>query len=178
MQAPDGVHFRPLAPGDSVELLTALLHEAYAPLGAIGLNYTAVDQTVETTRERIAGNECHVAELAGAIVGTATLHTDSRDRPECACRPGTAYLSQFAVSPALQRGGLGSALLAHIEARAMALGFTALALDTAIPATHLVAFYARRGYETIGETRFPRKSYTSVVMAKVLGQRGLTPLSR
>ncbi len=173
MQAPDGVLFRLLAPGDSVELVTALLHEAYAPLGARGLNYTAVDQSVETTRERIAGHECHVAERAGSIVGTATLHTDSRDRPECACRPGMAYLSQFAVSPALQRSGLGSALLAHVEARARALGFTSLALDTAIPATHLVAFYSRRGYATIGETRFPRKTYRSVVMAKPLRDNGV-----
>jgi len=44
---------RLLAAGDSLALLTDLLHRAYAPLGARSLNYTAVDQTVETTAHRV-----------------------------------------------------------------------------------------------------------------------------
>lgn len=40
-----GPVIRPIEPGDSLEELTRLLHRAYAPLGKLGLNYTAVDQS-------------------------------------------------------------------------------------------------------------------------------------
>lgn len=45
---------RPYDDADAEEL-TGLLHRAYAELGAQGLNFTAVDQDVEVTRERAAG---------------------------------------------------------------------------------------------------------------------------
>jgi len=166
------VSLRLLAPTDSLVELTDLLHRAYLGLGAMGLNYTAVDQPVETTRRRIAGNECYVAERQGRIVGTVVLQTNQRRRPACARRPDVAYFSQFAVEPDLQRAGIGTRLLAHVEARAARLGFRALALDTAIPATHLVEYYAARGYRRVGEETFPGKTYRSVVMAKVLGTHG------
>ena len=38
---------------DSIEELTALLHRAYAKLGKLGLNYTAVDQSPEVTQRRM-----------------------------------------------------------------------------------------------------------------------------
>jgi len=164
----DGILLRPLAPTDSLGDLTALLHRAYERLGTMGLNYTAVDQTTETTRQRLEGNECYVAERRGRIVGTVLFHANQRDRPACACRPDIAYVSQFAVEPGLQGQGIGARLLAHVEARALGLGFKVLALDTAMPAAHLIAYYARKGYRTIGEDRFPGKVYGSVVMAKPL----------
>ena len=51
----DTISIRPIEPGDDVAALTDMLHRAYAVLGAMGLNYTAVDQTCEVTRERLAG---------------------------------------------------------------------------------------------------------------------------
>jgi hypothetical protein len=67
----DGIAIRPLDPHDSIEGLTALLHRAYAPLGAMGLNYTAVDQTPSDTRSRIGKGICFVAvDGGGRLVGT------------------------------------------------------------------------------------------------------------
>jgi hypothetical protein len=43
---------RTFAPNDSLIELTQLLHRAYANLGALGLNYTAVDQTPEDTAKQ------------------------------------------------------------------------------------------------------------------------------
>ena len=40
---------------DSIAELTLLLHRAYARLGDMGLNYTAVDQAPEVTAKRIRG---------------------------------------------------------------------------------------------------------------------------
>ena len=61
---------RTLQPSDSLHELTALLHRAYARLGAMGLNYTAVDQSPEITAKRIAGGQCFVAEIEGKLAGT------------------------------------------------------------------------------------------------------------
>jgi len=170
----EDVLLRLLSPADSLAEITALLHRAYGGLGAMGLNYTAVDQTPEVTRQRIDGNECYVAEIRGRIVGTVTFHKDQRDRPACACRKDIAFFSQFGVEPELQGAGIGTMLLQCIEARAAALGFKALALDTAIPATHLVRYYEGKGYGKIGEDQFPGKTYRSVVLAKPLEGGGDT----
>jgi len=162
---------RRLEATDDLEALTALLHRAYRVLGDAGLNYTAVDQDVETTRSRMRGADSHVAVVDRRVVGTVLLHGDDPHRPACAREPDMAYVSQFAVEPALQSRGIGSALLDHVERAARQRGFRSLALDTAEPAAHLVRFYSRRGYAVIGHVRFPGKTYRSVVMARSLADR-------
>ena len=51
---------RELAATDSIVDMTTLLHAAYTRLGGIGFNYTAVDQTEDVTRSRIARGHCLV----------------------------------------------------------------------------------------------------------------------
>ena len=46
--------------------------------------------------------------------------------------------------------------------------FEAIQLDTAKPAAHLVAWYLRRGYEIVGETKWEGKTYESWVFEKKL----------
>ena len=163
------MEIRLLEPGDSLEELTALLHRAYEALGAMGLNYTAVDQPVERTRKRTSDGLCYVAVEGGRIVGTATfgLAEEMADPPEYA-RPGMACFQQFAVEPALQGTGLGSRLLRLAEERARELGATEIALDTAEGATHLVRYYEARGYALAGHVQFRGKTYRSVVLSKRL----------
>lgn len=162
---------RALEPSDSLEDLTALLHRAYGALGRRGLNYTAVDQDVDTTKSRLEGGACYVAVVGGRVVGTVLLHEDDPHRPECARLPGVAYLSQFAVEPELQSRGIGSLLLDHVEREARRRGLGSLAMDTAEPAEHLIRFYGKRGYGPIGRVRFAGKAYRSVVLAKDLRDR-------
>ena len=64
---------RPLSASDSLEALTALLHRAYARLGAMGLNFTAVDQSVETTRARFASGQGFVLDDDGTLVGCVVV---------------------------------------------------------------------------------------------------------
>jgi GNAT superfamily N-acetyltransferase len=160
---------RRLSDADSLEDLTRLLHRAYSVLGAMGFNYTAVDQTIETTRKRAFDGECYVAVDAGRIVGTVTvaLGASMRDAPEYV-RPGMAVVNQFAVEPSLQAKGLGSRLLLHAEERARELGAATAALDTAEGATHLIRYYEARGYAVTGRVRFAGKTYASVVLEKPL----------
>lgn len=70
----DPIRLRPLASTDSLDAVTATHHRAYARLGAMGLNCTAVDQNVEMTRRRVASGHCIVAEDGAGIVGTITVN--------------------------------------------------------------------------------------------------------
>ena len=147
--------------------LTALLHAAYAPLGQLGLNYTAVDQTEDVTRSRIAGGECYVAVDNGVLVGTLVLRRHGRG---CAWyeQPHVAGISQFGVLPAYQRRGVGMQLMGTAQQRAKTLGATEIALDTSEKATHLVEWYHRLGYRQVGIEQWHGKTYRSVILSKPL----------
>lgn len=162
---------RLLASTDSIEDLTALLHDAYRSLGAMGLNYTAVDQDSATTLRRIRRGECLVAELGGRIVGTVAWYRPQA-QGHCAWyrRPGVAVFGQFAVQPQNQRFGVGSLLITDVERRARLAGASELALDTAEPAKHLIEYYARRGFREVQVAQWNGKTYRSVIMSKTLRQ--------
>jgi GNAT superfamily N-acetyltransferase len=170
------VVLRPLATSDSLESLTALLHRAYSRLGAMGLNYTAVDQTVEVTAKRVASGQCFVAEHEGRIVGTVTVGGawDVQRVPgarHCPwyLRRDVAHLHQLGVDPTAQGQGIGTALIAACEQWAREQGLGAIALDTAVPASHLRARYARLGYSDADEVQWSGKTYRTVIMVKALG---------
>ena len=164
-----GVEIGTIAPTDSLQELTRLLHAAYAELGAMGLNYTAVDQPVEVTEKRVRAGVCFVAVAAGSIVGTIAVEPPVDD-PACPyfAQPSVASAHQLAVAPAYQRKGIGSRLLKRAESWALANGYSELVLDTAEPARHLVALYGRLGYGHVGFVQWEAKAYRSVLMAKRL----------
>lgn len=160
---------RVLTPSDSIAKLTHLLHRAYAELGAMGLNYTAVDQSPEVTAQRIQGGSCFVAEWSGELVGTVLAKPSDPDSDcDYFTRQDVASLRQFGVEPAFRGKGIGLALIDACEQWARKMGFRELALDTAVPAAHLVALYTRLGYTRVGSVQWPGKVYESVVMSKVL----------
>lgn len=160
---------RLLTPSDSIEDLTAMIHRAFARLGAMGLNYTAVDQPPEVTARRIARGEGYVAELDGKIVGTVILCPPKTGSScEWYRRPDVAIANQLAVEPAFQNRGIGSALMDHVEDTAAQRGFAHIAVDTAEPAEHLRRFYSRREYVQVQYSQWPGKVYRSVILSKCL----------
>ena len=169
------IDIRPLAARDSLDALTALLHQAYAPLAAQGLNFTAATQDAQTTRRRAAEGQCFVATRAGELVGTVTVcgpyEVDSApwttDVPWFRDRD-TAHFHQFAVAPGLQGQGLGQRLIKTCEDWARGGGFRRMALDTAEPAAQLRALYRRMGYADVGQVQWQGKNYRSVIMQKAL----------
>ncbi|MCK6481342.1 MAG: GNAT family N-acetyltransferase [Planctomycetaceae bacterium] len=164
---PAAIGIRPLLPSDSLEELTDLLHRAYAELGAMGFNYTAVDQDAAATARRIEGNHCLVAVEGGRLVGTVTL-SPRWPKPLPPWREGlrTAFLNQLAVDPGRRGIGLGARLMEAAEGRARELGFPSVSLDTAEGAVHLVRLYEGRGYRAVGFHSWPGKTYRSVVLEK------------
>lgn len=177
---PHRTEIRPLAARDSLDALTALLHEAYAPLAAAGMNFTAATQTVETTARRAAEGQCFVAVQGGRLVGTVTVSGPYSEgaAPWAAGVPwfrerDTAHFHQFAVHPALQGQGLGRRLVAACERWALERGYRRMALDTAEPAESLRALYARLGYADVGHVQWEGKAYRSVIMLKALDRSPL-----
>ena len=171
---PAGTEVRLIEDGDSLETLTELLHRAYAPLATMGFRYLATHQDVATTRRRTAKGECYLMFAGARMVGTILLIPPSVRAPYCAWydREDVAVLSQFAVEPELQRGGLGSQLLALAEGRASMLGAAEVAVDTAEDAAHLIALYRSRGYQQAGYAQWDHTNYRSVILSKRLKTDG------
>jgi GNAT superfamily N-acetyltransferase len=156
---------------DSIAELTLLIRRAYKRLAEMGFNYTGSYQDEDVTRGRIADGECYVMVELGVMTGTITVYPPpvpwvSKDT--WYARAGIATCGQFAVEPALQRSGRGSALMDVAELRARLLGARELALDTAEAAAHLVRFYTNRGYRFIEYIQHEGKTYRSAVFSKTL----------
>ncbi len=163
------IQIRELSAVDSITELTALLHRAYAELGEQGLRFTAVDQSEEMTRKRIATGRCFVAELDGALVGTICYYAPkTHEHCDYYRRPGVAVFGQYGVDPEQRGKRIGSRLLEHVEAVARADGATELALDTAEEAKALVAMYEKMGFRAVGYDNWIVTNYRSVIMSKTL----------
>ena len=164
-----GTTIRELQPSDSIDSIIELLHRAYAPLGAMGLNFTGVDQTREETERRIGRGVCALAVTGERLIGTILV---VGGKPVVGCRwycePYVARAHQFAVEPELQHRGIGGDLMQWAESWAQRHGYRELAVDTAEPAKHLRAFFSRRGYRFIEFVQWSAKRYRSVVLSKSL----------
>jgi GNAT superfamily N-acetyltransferase len=165
------VIIRRIVPTDSLTTMTELLHSAYARLGAMGFNYTAVDQTEEITRNRIAGGTCLVAIDGGVLIGTIMFYDPGRSK---GCpwyeQPEVAIIGQFGVRPDRQGRGIGTSLLREAEMLGISRGATELALDTSEGADHLIAWYQRKGFRFIEHAQWKGKKYRGVIMSKKLQQ--------
>jgi len=150
------------ATDDDVPALTRLINAAYRALGETGLNFTGVSQDEATTRARMKACEVFVIERQERLVGTVKMRIRGADGIRF------AELTQLAVDPAQQHGGLGTRLVGLVEQRAIELGVDRVRLDTAIPAGDLVRWYERQGYAAIGEIQREGKNYRSVILEKVL----------
>jgi ribosomal protein S18 acetylase RimI-like enzyme len=168
LTAADAIAIRPIGPDDNIDELTALLHRSYASLGNMGLNYTAVDQSAETTRMRLSrGFGFAAVDPQERVVGAIVFYPPRRSTGSAWLeRPEVAHFGQFAVDPALQRRGIGSRLMDLVEEQAREMGAKEIALDTAEPALHLIGLYQRRGYRFIEYAQWRGKHYRSVIMSK------------
>jgi GNAT superfamily N-acetyltransferase len=113
------------------------------------------------------GGEFLVAEVAGVIVGMGALR---RSGPDC------GEIRRMRVAPSHQRQGVGRRLLAELERRAAAFGYTRLHLDTTTAQTAAERLYLSAGYREIGRKR--EGPFEVVLYEKTLGEtpEGQTPM--
>lgn len=144
-----------------VPRIRLLVNAAYKELSDMGLNYTATYQDEEKTRERMREGKTFILLEGSEIVATILYFQKNyfTDRK-------TAYVGQFGVAPQYKRMGLGSLLMDHCENLAREEDYEAIQLDTAIPATHLVNWYTKRGYRIVGSLHWDGKTYDSYIFEK------------
>ncbi|MEU8733824.1 MULTISPECIES: GNAT family N-acetyltransferase [Streptomyces] len=134
-----------------VDALVALIESAYRG-DASRAGWTTEADILEGQRTDPQG----VLEVVKAP--DSRLLTVERDGRIVACcqlehRGAHAYFGMFAVSPALQGGGLGKAIIAEAERRARATwGVTEMHMTVISVREDLIAWYERRGYRRTGET--------------------------
>jgi ribosomal protein S18 acetylase RimI-like enzyme len=159
---------RQFTPQDSIDELTDLLHQAYAPHAEAGRRFFASYQTSADTARRIARGECWVVFDREVLAGTVTVAAPYPFPPGYPAPEPAATYFQLAVRPSYQRSGLGGKLVALAEQRIRELGVAEVAIDTSVEARDLIGWYARRGYRETGRWRWDVTNYESIVFAKSL----------
>ncbi|MGW2781320.1 GNAT family N-acetyltransferase [Streptomyces populi] len=152
--AATGLTFRDAVDSD-VEALVALIESAYRGDSS---------RAGWTTEADILEGQRTDAEGVRAVVESpdSRLLTVERDGALVACcqlehRGDHAYFGMFAVSPALQGGGLGKTIIAEAERTARETwGATEMHMTVISVREDLIAWYERRGYRRTGRmTPFP-----------------------
>jgi GNAT superfamily N-acetyltransferase len=163
------VPVRRLQADDDLVALTALLHRAYRPQAERGLRFSATHQSPDVTARRVARGVCLVATHERGFIGTITIVPHDPASPtELYRKPGIFHFGQFAVDPEWKGRGLGRRLHDAALEVARAAGGHAMLLDTASPATDLIAMYGRWGYTEVGRHRWDVTNYESVLMRRQL----------
>ena len=154
METTAGLTFRDATDAD-VDTLVALVESAYRG-DASRAGWTTEADILEGQRTDPEG------VLAVIKSPDSRLLTVERDGQVVACcqlehRGTYAYFGMFAVSPALQGGGLGKVIIAEAERIARETwGVTEMHMTVISVRNDLVAWYERRGYRRTGEmTPFP-----------------------
>ncbi|MFG2470537.1 GNAT family N-acetyltransferase [Streptomyces canus] len=154
METTAGLAFRDATDAD-VDALVALVESAYRG-DASRAGWTTEADILEGQRTDPEG------VLAVIKSPDSRLLTVERDGQVVACcqlehRGTYAYFGMFAVSPALQGGGLGKVIIAEAERIARETwGVTEMHMTVISVRNDLVAWYERRGYRRTGQmTPFP-----------------------
>ncbi len=109
------------------------------------LDIPPLAETVAEVRASLVDGLVLVARRAGRLVGSVRGEVRDGD---------VWYVGRLMVAPDLQGAGLGSTLLAHVEALAPA-GTRAVALVTGVLSASNLSFYRRRGYRVVGRRSHP-----------------------
>ena len=146
---------------EDVVALTALINEAYSP--AEGFLYEGPRITAEEVRKKLDQGRFLLERDANGVL---------RGCVHVAITGDAGYFGLLAVSPAGQGRGRGRSLVRAAESFCLAKGCRTMSIDVVDSRHELLPFYARLGYEVVGERPFddPRLNRPShfVVLRKVL----------
>ena len=115
-------------------------------LGHLGYPADAAEVPERLRRLRSAGDEAFVAELDGATVGLATVHSRAVLH---AARP-VMQLTALVVAPEIRGRGVARALVDEAERWGKARGADRLVVTTALHRADAPLFYERMGFEHTG----------------------------
>lgn len=146
-----------------LELLLRLVRECIEGLRGRGIDqWDDVYPDRATLEQDIDEAAAFVAILQGVPVGMAVLN--ERQEPEYADVPWLfgerpAVIHRLMVSPTAEGAGIARALMAHLEAQALSLGFDCVRLDAFKHNPGAVRFYERSNYRLAGQVRFRKGDF-------------------
>lgn len=157
-------------PADPIPEITNLLHTSYKFLADLGFRYLATHQDDSETEKRLKKGIGYLGLSNNKIISTITLYCDDIDSNKSGWykRKGVAHFGQFGVLPEYQNKGIGNSMMDIVEGKAKELGAVEIALDTAEGASHLIAYYKKRGYRFIEYVNWEVTNYRSVILSKTL----------
>lgn len=153
-----GVTVRDAAEGD-FEAIAALTYASYVDAGHVPADDEYVAQLLDVRARAQGPGRLVVAELDGEVAGSTLLLTGEMEMAEVA-RPGEFEFRMLGVAPSFQRRGVGRSLVATAEARARALGCSAIVITTMASMTDAHGLYLACGF-----VRRPDRDWS-------LGERG------
>jgi GNAT superfamily N-acetyltransferase len=167
----ESILIRKFTVDDNIHELTELLHRGYKQLADMDLRFVATDQTSEITKKRIRKAECYIAVSDNKMIATIAYYPpDKTGGCDWYEKPEVAKFGQFCVEPEFQKQGIGTTLINLAEKLAIRDGAKEIALDTAEPATKLIEYYRKKGYEFVQYTQWGTTNYRSVVLSKKIKQ--------
>lgn len=131
---------RPAVPGDA-QAIVALIRAAFTPLiGRLDPAPGALRETPATIGAELAAHRGLVAEIGGAVIGSALLkHWEDG-----------LYLGRLAVAPSAQGRGVARALLAAAERQARDLGYDRMILRVRLAMTENRRLFSKAGFVETG----------------------------
>lgn len=151
---------------EDIPELIDISYRAYAPIRALGLNFTGAYPTEENVRENLTENLCYVLIEDDRIVSTASLRMPWSKRPG---PYGFPHIWWFATDPDCGRTGTGSRLLKYIQEEVILKTFQspAVTLGTSDDHPWLIDMYIKKGYRLFGKTDLS-DNHTTQYLLKVL----------
>jgi len=148
---------------DDADAVWELHVSALSAEGAYDEAFAHRDVDLERVVEEYLGTdgEFLVAEDGDDIVAMGGFQPDGDD-------DDAAVIRRMRVRPDRQREGLGSRVLAELEARAAEAGFERLRLDTSTDLTAAMRFYEAHGYEAVDREHVAEADTTLVFYEKDL----------
>ena len=132
------IHVRRATDADAPAMAPLLTH--------LGYPASAADLLPRLGRLRASGDDAFVAEVAGSVVGLATVHS----RAVLLNALPVAQLTALVVPPEMRGRGVGRALVHVAEQWARELGADRLVVTTALHRAEAPLFYERLGFEHTG----------------------------
>lgn len=151
----------------SWEDITQLLHLGYSERVNEGLNYSATNQSVQKTIERVGDGVCLVALLNGKLIGTETYNLIRKKNlkwKKWYQDEEYYYLHSLTVHPDYKRKGIGLKIRNYIRDEAIKNKVGSLISDTSEHVKWLISWYERLGHKRVGSVSHPGTNYYSVVM--------------
>lgn len=159
----------------SWEEITQLLHLGYTERVDEGLHYSATDQSVQKTIERIGDGTCLAALLDGKLVGTISyriISTKNNKNRKWYQDDLYLYPIQFTVHPDYKRRGIGKKIWKKLDEIAFENNVGSIISNTSEKAIWLGNWNESSGRVKVGYTSFPNTNYYSIIRRKpILGKK-------